>query len=107
VLVFEQDHALYGGAVGFGEPQWRLDARRRRRLFAAHDLRHADLRTGLEAFVALGAPAVDAHLPGPQQLLQVGIPDVRKVYAEPPVEAHVRFGGLHSYGLDAVVHRAL
>ena len=73
----------------------------------AHDLRHADLRAGLEPFVALRAPAVDAHLPRSQQLLQVRIPNVRKVNAEPPVEPHVRFGGLHFYGLDAIVHRGL
>ena len=55
MLVLVQDHALDGGAVGLGKPQRRLDARRGRRLLAAHDLRHADLGAGLETLVALHA----------------------------------------------------
>ena len=73
----------------------------------AHHLRYADLRTGLEALVALGALAVDAHLAGPQQLLQVRVADVRKVDAEPPVEAHVRLVRLNFDGFHAIVHKKL
>ncbi len=104
VLVLVEDHALDAGPIGLGKPERRLDARRRRRLLGAHDLRHADIGAGFETLVALDPAAVDAHLSRAQQLLQIRVADIGKVDAEPPVKPHVGLGRLHFDGLDAIVH---
>ncbi len=60
-------------------PSGGFERRRRLLLGLLHDLRHAHLRARLEPLVGLDAAAVDAHLAGAQQLLQVGVADVGKM----------------------------
>ena len=57
--------------------------------------RHADHLAGLDAGVGLGAAAIDAHLAGAQQLLQMAEAQARKMRLEPAVEPHARLAGFH------------
>ena len=103
VLVLEQDRPLDQIAVALGEAQ-RRGNRRLRLGRLAHDRRHAQLLAGLQPGIGLHPLAVDAHLARAQQLLEVGIAHVRKMHAEPAVEAQPRLVALHLDGFDRSVH---
>ena len=49
---------------------------------------------GLDAGVRLDAAAIDAHLAGAQQLLQMAEAQPRKMRLEPAIEPHARFAVL-------------
>ena len=62
--------------------------------------RHADHLAGLDARVRLGAAAVDAHLAGAQQFLQMAEAQPREMRLEPAVEPHARFARFNRYLFD-------
>jgi hypothetical protein len=57
--------------------------------------RHANGLALFQPGVGLHAPAVDAHLTGAQQLLQMAEAEPRIVRLEPAVEAHTRLAWFH------------
>ena len=65
-------------------------AQTRRAGLACADRRHADRLPRLEPGVGLHPAAVDPHLPGAQQLLEMPEADIGIVGAEPAIEAHPR-----------------
>ena len=60
---------------------------RNRRLVA--ERRDADLLALHQPVASLGAPPVDAHLPGAQQLLEPAVADFGKIPFEPAVESQL------------------
>ena len=62
--------------------------------------RHADHLAGLDARVRFGAAAIDAHLAGAQQLLQMPEAQPREMRLEPAIEPHARFARFNRYLFD-------
>jgi hypothetical protein len=57
--------------------------------------RHADLAAGRQLGVGLGARAVDPHLAGAEQLVELDVVQVRPAALEPAVQADAVFAGVH------------
>ena len=102
-FVLEQDHPLDEVAVALGEPERRHHRRPRLRRLADHG-RHAHLLPGFDAGIGLHAFAVDTHLAGAQQFLQVAVADVGKMHAKPAVEAQAALAARNLDGLDRRAH---
>ena len=102
-FVLEQDHPLDEVAVALGEPE-RRHHRRPRLCGLADDGRNAHLLAGLHAGIGLHALAVEAHLAGAQQLLQIAVADLGKMHAKPAVEAQTSLAARYLDGLDRCAH---
>ena len=83
----------------------RVDPRGRfpsgRASLAEAERRHADRLARIEAQAGFGAPAVDPHLAGPQQLLQPAVAELGEAPPEPAVEPETGLVAGHGQVLNA------
>ena len=100
-LVLEEEHVLQRAGIGLvGHPLH--GGRRRRRLRL--DRRNAHALPGLQAGRCLDALAVDTHLPGPHDLVEMAEREHRQPPLEPAVEPHLALVLGHHEHLDAGGH---